>query len=704
MPKVPLRSLASNNKFAFPEMNPRAALSVLDEAAGYVWPEVEMAAQQGEAAVLLISAPGAMGKSAAGRALAGASGFAHLDLTDVRVGSGTLTGLIGKSLGMAAAGEYMGAIRAGVSGLILDGLDEAQLRAGIEHFLAFGEDVAELAEAAAPSTQIVLLGRPDSISGMRTVLEQRHISVRECTLLPLSRHGAFELIDATLDSTEYRIHRTARVPFCELRDSVINDLANALVRDRGAPDQWVEVGDFLGYPPVLQALASRLAVPNPKSELERAKVAGSAGRSSRGELLRSIVEVILDRESDKVKKNLASAIQLDEGDPFIRNLYTREEQVIRVLARKANRALAVAAPAGLPPAKHAIYEENISGFVIDHPFLRDRDVANAVFRDYLRSFASASDTIAAYGIDKQDLVALCDTPGPFFANFVHALTHGGTGIGAVSEFLVDDLLRSFSAEDAEDRYSIYSQTGDRAVLALYYSSGDVSGDEFSLRFDVTLDSGVVELTSPLSKCAIGSTGGIVLHGRSGLFEIGPSVILSASEIELHAERLVAFGGSSDRDGGGVLIAFESVSSAPNLQVASYPAEAIRVLGDALVHPWSPFKIELPTRVGLSSAKIRGAVVSTRRILSAFGRSARDEPARNREFVDSVIVGRSMAHRKVLDGLIEIGVVGLDGTLYRLDLGRLAEFGVSYSRLNGPAFEEALAPLVERVLDSKAFKE
>lgn len=702
MPLMPLKDLVTSSEFEFGPVSDDAVRFEAGQG-GYVWPSVD--GDGVHSAVVLISAPGAMGKSAAGRALAGSSGFPHVDLSAVRVGSGTLRGLLGRALGMQHAGDYMDAVKLGRTGLILDGLDEAQLQAGVEHFFAFIQDVADLASGAVPLGQIVLLGRPDSIAGVKSVLEGRSVGVTELALMPLSWSAASDLIDSTLDATAYRLHRSARVPFGDLRDAVLDDLAVALTSDeRPAEDQWPDVAEFLGYPPVLQALASRLAVSNPKSELERARQRGGKQRVSRGDLLVSVVEYILDRESRKVRDNLAGPLQFDESDSSLRALYTREEQVVRILARSGSRDMPVSVPASLSPAKRAIYEENVGGFVVDHPFLRERVIANVVFRDYLRAYVAASESIGSYGIPEPELVALCEAPGPFFAYFVHALTNSGTERGRVSEYLVDDLLRSFAAEDVVDRYAILSQLDGAMMMVLLYPdrAGASDRSDHSLWFDIVADSGIIELTSPLSRCVIGSDSGIVLHGRAGVFELGPSVVLTAADIELRAARLVAFGGGGSGDGGGVMLGFASISYPPKLQMVSYPDEALRVVGPDLSYPWSSFRISLPERAGVSPDLVREAVVSTRRILSAFGRSARDEPSRNREFIDNVIIGQSLAHKRVFDGLAHLGIVVTDGSLYRLELSRLADYGISYTALVGPNFEVALTPLVEQIINTPGF--
>lgn len=699
----PLTALMPTSRVA-PAQPIRSGRGVSLETAvppGYVWPDVARQSDSDSGAVILVSAPGAMGKTVAAEALSATAKVPHLDLSRVRVGSGTFTGELGRFFGMAAAGSFIESLVRGDVGMIIDGLDEAQLRSGSEHFFAFMEDVAESMEGAAHRGQIVMLGRPDAISGAEVVLENYNVSFAKYKLCPLDYTQATKLIDASLDAMGYTGHRDNGIPFGELRDAVLNDLGRALTgaEEPSTEKGWERVSSFLGYPPVLEAIGRRLAVRNPKHEYERVKADPTQSDMSRGELLVQVAQRILDRETEKVRENLPASLGLSASDPMVRGLYTREEQIIRLVARLGNFGIDPIPPVALDAHVKAAYEKQVSGFLADHPFLRGRQFANIVFADYCRAFVVTSETIESYGVGMVSLVAACADVGPFFAHFVHALSRRGLE-SVINEGVVDDVLRSFQAEDRPDRSAIYAEDDGEAMLALAYSSnpsltaGFGAGSEMLL-FVIQELSGALELSAPLARCTIVSDSGVVLRPSGALCELGPSVVLSAPVLEVRGDRLVALGPRLEGESV-VLLAAQEWITAPGLEVTARPADALSVLAHEPSHPWAPYAVKFDEMPDVSPREFYEGIVAARRILSSFGRALGAAPARNMEFIDRIIVGAHETGERVLAGLIDVGVVKKEAPLYRLDLSVLGEYGVSYAALRDAKFEEALAPLVKTI--------
>lgn len=108
-----------------------------------------------ESPILLISAPGAVGKSTLARQIAFETGAVYVDLAEAEpVGSNTLVG------GLVKSGLYDG-WQAGIVGILIDGLDEARLRVTQEAFEAFLRDVDQLSRGRSVPT--VLFGRTGAI-------------------------------------------------------------------------------------------------------------------------------------------------------------------------------------------------------------------------------------------------------------------------------------------------------------------------------------------------------------------------------------------------------------------------------------------------------------------------------------------------------------------------------------------------------------
>jgi hypothetical protein len=97
-------------------------LSTFKEAPLDLSRELNTNADPFKSAIVLVSAPGAVGKSTLARQIAFETGAVYVDLAKAEpVGSNTLAG------GLVKSGLYDG-WQAGIVGILIDGLDEARLR------------------------------------------------------------------------------------------------------------------------------------------------------------------------------------------------------------------------------------------------------------------------------------------------------------------------------------------------------------------------------------------------------------------------------------------------------------------------------------------------------------------------------------------------------------------------------------------------
>jgi hypothetical protein len=334
--RYPLRGIVEQlPHYSGPAITPEKSVDCLKvniEASGrYVWPDLFVETSGDTPArpvinspIVLISAPGAMGKSVAAAAVAAEINAPLIDLSSLSVGSDTLTGLLASVLGWVQAPRLISDLRSGKAAIVLDGLDEAQLRAGRDHTIAFLNNIVELVrDATVACGQIIIFGRREAAETSFLVFDDNNVNAIMTAIAPLTHEQSNELIDLelsgkTIGSRPYDVHKTHPVPFGELRDSLFREIAVALgAADSDGDEYWNEVGDFLGYPPVLLVFAERLAVDNPSAELAQTRVvSGEPPRHvNYGDLLKKIVEGILDREKQKVRNQLSQALSFTASDP-----------------------------------------------------------------------------------------------------------------------------------------------------------------------------------------------------------------------------------------------------------------------------------------------------------------------------------------------------------------------------------------------------
>lgn len=673
----------------------------------YIWPDVTLDDELEPTPLVLLAAPGAMGKTAAAKNLAANIAAIYVDLSRLRVGSGSLTGELTKALGFDAVGAFVADLKQGKASIILDSTDEAQLGAGRDNYGAFLDDLLWLLVDAEPKRQVALLGRHDATETSVLTLLDVGMKAPVYKLAPLSWEQACDLIDVTLDQkmisgVAYQVHRKHPIPFGQLRDHLLNGIGHALQPNLGdAIANWERVDDFLGYPPVLSALAERLAVENPGAETSAGDTFG--GRRERGALLRGILEKILDREQEKVRTRVGDSLGMAVDSPERNVLYGRDEQVSRLLSATGTTNIGLDVPASLDDYDRGKYEESIESFFADHPFIKGDHFANVVFQDYARAWAIASSVSYMYATSRAQFLSTLPTPGPFFAHFLQALGASEEHVARIPEDLVDDAIKSF-ALGSERSTSVYVQHNETAVLVLAEEGGkDLNSNVLS--FGVDELSGVLTLRSPLSRATIVTDSALVLRGHKGRLDLGPLVSIIAPEIEIDATSLNVQGLlEGGRYAGASVISANEVHHDNELRITSVPTGSLAVSWPDHWHQWNPYVVELNLRDSrVDNQTASQVLVAIRRIITSFRGSMKDDPSVSSDKIDRIVVGTNPVFLATLSSLLEMGVVSRNGALTRLHLDKLSEFKLSWSDLRGDDPIESLKPILKRVIETKTFK-
>lgn len=675
----------------------------------YVWPDLVRDVESGQlpSPLVLITAPGAMGKSAAARAIASRTRMPYVDLARVRVGSGSLTGELAKALGFKAMGQFVDDLKAGRAALILDSNDEAQMTSGRENYLAFLTDLAWLLLDAEPKNQVILLGRRDATETTILALMELGLVPPVYQIAPLSKHQAAGLVALTLDlkrtaaGAPFAVHRQHGTPFGELRDALFWDLGKALDPTlRHGQDYWESVSDFLGYPPVVNALAERLAVDNPGAALESFKATPPSEEPVlRGALLRGVLEQIMARESTKVRARVGEALAIREDSPERAVLYGHDEQAARLLSLTGTQGVRVEQPASLDEHDRAKYEELIDSFVLDHPFVSGGRFVNVVFSDYVRAWAISSTISALYAVSRAEFFASLPKPGPFFAHFLHALSASDPSVdpGLVPEDVVDDVIHSFML-GTDGGSAVYVHRGEHAILFLHNEDTLRDVDPQGLAFQVTEVGGVLVLSSPMARVLCVTDHSVLLRGLNGSFDFGPEASVVTDSLEIDAVSFTALG---DNRGGNLLwnfIGAREVEHPAELRVGAVPDRSLSVSWPDYWHQWKAFAIETSGSKSVPPAIASQVLLCLRRILTSFKSSVRADPSVSADKMDRVIIGSNPVFAAVLAALIGLGLVEREGSLYRVNLDALASYEVSWSSLRGDDPARALLKVSTAVVN------
>jgi hypothetical protein len=329
-----------------------------------------VSASAGPYSVILISAPGAVGKTTLAREIAWRIGSPLWHLGQVNVGSDFFGGTIARTYGSSEYARVYDELVSGKRAVVLDGLDEARLRAGDQNFEAFLESLADDFRTPGQHPAIVLLGRTDTVSDTAIWFELHGVPAVHYEIEYFDRQSAVAFISKYLDArSKEKPHLGAPDSFALARDAVLDRL------ERAVPE-GVHPLSLAGYAPVLELISHFLDVGNPYAEYRR--ILSDSKKWRLETLVGDIAKKLLDREHEKTVTKLAAALGAHPPGSFQWGAaYQPDEQCLRLLAVQTRFTLTNPPPADLPSALREPYERKLKQWVQDHPFM-----AQPLFMDY----------------------------------------------------------------------------------------------------------------------------------------------------------------------------------------------------------------------------------------------------------------------------------------------------------------------------------
>jgi hypothetical protein len=334
--------------------------------------------------IALVAAPGAVGKSTYARKLCDATSFALIDLAKTEpLGGNFFTGGIANAFGY----EALASVTRGKLGLIVDALDEAQLRSGVEGFGAGLLDLGKIvgANEALPAA---LFGRAAAAEEAWLRLSDAKIDVCLLQIEFFDEPKAIAYIQRKLPVVAKRREKTA-IAYERHKDVFLNFALSTRLRLTSTPGG--EERRFAGYAPVLDAICSFALEQDALNPAARAAELEGNGPV---EPIDSIARSILERERGKVVAQLTET-GLFPAALSKSEIYPAEEQIGRVAA------ILLGSPAPRGPTivdrdQRQAYDEMIRGFSPQHPFLDGAGgPANVAFAAFVLVWALTSSDNAA---------------------------------------------------------------------------------------------------------------------------------------------------------------------------------------------------------------------------------------------------------------------------------------------------------------------
>lgn len=658
------------------KVNPKAQIKLLPEAHKsiklieddifYIETSYEEINNTKNAKFILFSAPGASGKTALAKYIAHKKGCLYWDLSQIKLGENSFHGTLWRALGQNKLSGYFEKIVNGEAGLVLDAFDEAEMisgRAGIEFLLT------DLDEATRGSIvpSVYLFARTESAVYITEYCRCHDINYMHYEIGFFEEYNAEKFVEEKIRFAGHRI--TDVVKKC-IGEQFL--LIRQLLGDEEVSKS------FIGYAPVLEALAR--AFDDEKNTIKMLE-------KLRGELVTGtkIIFNILDELLEREHKKVCSALKEKWESKFPDFsewgiIYTKNEQMVRLaeyILLKGVEADSYYTIDDMPEELYVDYIDVIKNFLPQHPFLQNVmgqdgvDFTGPAFRDYTLAYILSVEEYEDFALQYfRDHTQASHFPSQLLFDFYVTFSDKEMR-GNIFPLLYD----SYKSKETAGKVAEIDINGDEENIFALFGLNEAESTELHLKGEKKI------FISRLSNSNIDILGEICISDSYGVPRINNSTVI-CDRLLLNCKSL----GLEARSPGEVLLV-------SRIETIKEPYETdIKVSADRndLVKVSIPningFYKLWPYKYEYSEGNIDDFVsfyIFVRKVLSLLRKHEKDVPAKDKEYIDNKIINKSTSKRKIMEFLLEKGIIFVDHAqsyLYKLHIGKLAEYGLNWAQL------------------------
>lgn len=609
-----------------------------------------------EAQVVLISAPGATGKTAMSQYL---SFEKHIPIFDLgcyeAVGANTIVGLLMKEVENNDVFTYINGLKTGQNSLIIDGLDEASIKVTQDGFEAFLRDVSYFAQNAS-GLSFIILGRPGVMEDASMILEENVIKTTLLEIEPFTISKAMDFIDNQMNPAYVQKFDKQ---YKEVRDYIIQQIGGFFKSESELNKKLFE--RFIGYAPVLQSISNLL---NEKQDFHSLLDELKANKKQNIDLLIDIVRRILKREQKKIfDEVLPQVFETGRPDVFKQKIYKaaggEDEQCRRILGRflKKDVEYNVADERQF----NEKYNEKMTEWIKHHPFFKgnEKKMQNIVFESYL----------IAMLIDKpdckDDVLAYLMKAGSCSYLLLDIYSYvKKEGKGEIDYRFFPYLYASFKTLDHPKDVGtteIVADDDEEGLVKCYLSfARDGVDDEYNFFFTMRGED-VLKVPTPISDLNIDAPIQVALNESKT--DMQAPVSISCTKLTVASKDLLLTT-PTENMGNIVWECYDFQSMCPDGTVPNLlqrtPAKNNKLLIITNAQTYFPFNdySKTPAHVDASEAQLYEAYGKLRRMLLMFRSHSKGVLARYCEKIDNRI-GKTSLGKTLINGLKEKGVIYTD---------------------------------------------
>lgn len=629
---------------------------VKDDIPFFVEPNFEeIATGNNHSPFVVVTAPGATGKSALSKYLCIKQNALYWNLSKSVIGNNYFIGTISKAFGPGSLSQALSDLSSGKLGFIIDAFDEAEISCGWIRIQGFIEEIKQYTKSS-PSHSITIVARQATAEYLRILLEDLFgTNSYYCYRINFfTKEQARLFLINSLKIAGVHPQSSQQKRMFEVFDVIVSGVDNVLSEKR-------EINEypFYGYAPVLQAIAVLFRANTNYQELQNEFI-----KSDFSELLKTIITNILLREQKKfVEAFIINSSVGGISKAILDKLFSIDEQVyylaqyVNGLSCNVNEKIK---NYGMSGTQIMEYQKSINSFINQHPFLLENNsFASPVFHDYCYALL-----LAKYEANDSILISINrELPQitRMFMDFYLAETGNkidGQHIGILYSSLVSIL-------NSETLATIYGKDDD-----IKLSSPLIPND-----IDICGHNGLV-FPNLLRNIYINVDRDVILASFNGDFLLYNTEIQTTGNIIFQGKNLEVICNENDKP---ILLKSEKsfIYPSDDIVIKKYGSgDFITSFPGGNIYPFVDYHRDIEN---IEEKNTDNAFLALRQILRWFRRDRRDSIARYAALIDNVFRGNKVA-QEMLKYMINERVLWKDGVFYKMAAKEAERKGINFTVL------------------------
>lgn len=547
-------ALSMIHRCCIPELDGDADFQIIRNVGFYYQAPLIPIQQENSSKFILISAPGAVGKTTLAKHIACEYGGFYWDISKKPVGKTAFAGEITHAVGIGNGTKLdmlFHNLKHGNALFVLDAFDEAELISGREGIKEFLLEIGEIVrEAISPS--IILTARTGMAQFIRETCKKAGIALTCYDIDYFEAEEAPRFIESYVNFTGIDITPAFHRQIIDYVDCVKQRL-----------NQEDDIRSFMGYAQVLSILSRQVeAAYRADHSLESLCVPSKSQNGQK--LIYNIIQELISRETSKLsafKAELRPKYEKLGAAEVIDQLYSKQEQLVRlqffVLSNGSIELDDCTNCSQLLPEDKSRYLDLLNNWLPQHVFLRERQVM-PIFYDYLLAESLLDEELSLFVDEYQSKL-----PTQVFMDCYLSLNDNCVKSKHVYYI---DLAYSSQAKTGNSVYCDIGSNGEDDATEgkeenLYLTLTNTnSQQESSLCVRIIQDAGAPICLSRAENMDVNVNGKVILEQRFLKDVTIRQATIECDQLELNADEIVFEGYNNEEN---VLIVHQQVTRRPN---------------------------------------------------------------------------------------------------------------------------------------------